>query len=214
VLPWSADRLRRALLWALVLLGAQQLGSAGLIYGKAALAPVLVERAWTATLARGGLAHKPWPWADTWPVARLTVAQLDVDLFVLAGAGGHALAFGPGLDAAGAAPGEAGTAIIAGHRDTHFRFLRDLQPAMRLQLQLADGRRLRYRVLDTAVVDSRQAPAPPDAGPAGLVLVTCFPFETLVAGGPLRYVVRAVAAPLPRPEARFAHYRSLEVIEL
>jgi sortase A len=186
--------LRRGLLWALMLVAVQQLATAGLIYAKAALAPVLISRAWAASLERGGLPHKPWPWADTWPVARLQVPQLGVDQYVLAGASGHALAFGPGLDSAGALPGENGTAVIAGHRDTHFRFLARLAPAMRLDIQLASGRRLGYRVLDARIVDTRLPTVMPEIpGSAGLALVTCYPFDALRPGGPLRYVVRARA---------------------
>lgn len=189
----SRELARRWLLCALVLLALQQLGSAGLIKAKAALAPVLVQRAWQATLDKGGRPHRPWPWADTWPVARLTVPDLDIDQFVLAGATGNALAFGPGLDAAGAVPGEAGTAILAGHRDTHFRFLEALQPRTALFIQRADGSRLRFRVQRAQVVDSRQPMAAPvKAGAARLELVTCYPFRALRAGGPLRYVVTAV----------------------
>ena len=29
---------------------------------------------------------KPWPWADTWPVARLVVPSLGIDQIVLEGA--------------------------------------------------------------------------------------------------------------------------------
>ncbi|MBA6412839.1 class GN sortase [Parahaliea sp. F7430] len=183
---------RHWLLVVALVVAVQQLLSAALVYSKAALAPVLMERAWQLTLADGGRSHKPWPWADTWPVARLQVPALGIDQFVLAGASGNALAFGPGLDAAGRSPGEPGTAVIAGHRDTHFRFLQHLQPAMTLQLELPDGRMLRYRVAGAEVVDSRDVvEAPAQFGPAQLELVTCFPFDALRAGGPLRYVVRA-----------------------
>lgn len=191
----GADHPRPWVLLVLVLVGAQQLISAGVIYGKAALAPVLMEQAWQATLADGGRVHKPWPWADTWPVARLRLPALGIDQFVLAGASGNALAFGPGLDAAGARPGRAGTAVIAGHRDTHFRFLQRLEPAMSLYLQLPDGRSLHYRATGARVVDSRDpVPSPATDGPAALELVTCYPFDALRPGGPLRYVVRAEPA--------------------
>ena len=77
----------------LLAFGLWHLGQAGYIAAKAELAQYLMQRSWQQTLA-GARAVKPWPWADTWPVARLTAA--DVDLFVLAGADGRALAFGPG----------------------------------------------------------------------------------------------------------------------
>lgn len=211
----SIEKPRHWALLALLLVALQQLASAGVIYAKAALAPVLMARAWQATLDNGGRVHKPWPWADTWPVARLSVPQLGIDQFVLAGATGNALAFGPGLDAAGAQPGGPGTAVIAGHRDTHFRFLQRLEPAMTLQLQLRDGRRLAYRVGEARVVDTRQAVAAPTRrGPTRLELVTCFPFDALRAGGPLRYVVGLEPQP---PQIRGllpAPFNNQRVIEL
>ena len=45
---------------------------------------VLLERAWTRTLADGG-AHRPWAWADTAPVARLTAPAHGIGQIVLAG---------------------------------------------------------------------------------------------------------------------------------
>ncbi len=175
----------------LVVVGLQQLASAGLVHAKAVLAPLLVQRAWESALA-DGQQHKPWPWADTWPVAQLRIPALAVDQFVLAGTRGNALAFGPGLDAATATPGQPGTAIIGGHRDTHFRFLQELRPGMQLGLQTGDGRWQLFEVTGAEVVDIRDMLEPPaSTGPARLQLVTCYPFDALVAGGPLRYVVNA-----------------------
>ncbi len=182
--------LRRWLAGGLLLLALQQLGSAALIQAKAYLAQHLIARAW-ARVGEGSVAPRPWPWADTWPVARLRVPAAGVDQYVLAGIGGNALAFGPGLDPGAERPGAAGTAVIAGHRDTHFRFLRHLVPGQRVLLQLADGVGLDYVVEETAVVDSRRASLPPVADESRLLLVTCYPFDALRPGGPLRYVVRA-----------------------
>ncbi len=145
---------RRWLALVLLLGGLQQLSAAALIHAKAWLAPVLIDRAWSLTLAGGGAPVKPWSWADTWPVARLEVPALDVDLLVLAGDSGNALAFGPGHAWASAALGSPGLAVIGGHRDTHFAFLRDLWIGAQLQLQLADGRRRAYRVEALEIVDA------------------------------------------------------------
>jgi len=56
-------------------------GRAAWIEAKAQLAQVLVRRAWQRTLAGAGDA-RPWPWADTRPVARLMAPGLGVDTFV------------------------------------------------------------------------------------------------------------------------------------
>jgi hypothetical protein len=114
-----AERWWQLLGLCLLLAGGQQLAAAGVIKAKAWLAPVLIERAWEESLAKSGPVP-PWPWADTWPVARLQVPAAGVNLLVLAGDSGNALAFGPGHARASAQPGQSGTVVIGGHRDTHF----------------------------------------------------------------------------------------------
>ncbi len=106
--------------------GVWHVGHAAWIEAKARLAQHLVRRAWDRERAGGG-DERPWPWADTHPVARLHVPGRDVDLMVLAGASGRTMAFGPGHLSGTPLPGEAGNAVVSGHRDTHFAFLRELR---------------------------------------------------------------------------------------
>jgi sortase A len=149
-------------------------------------------QAWARTL-EGEREVKPWPWADTWPVARLFVPDLDVDLFVLAGANGRTIAFGPGHLFGTPLPGEAGNSAIGGHRDTHLAFLRDLAIGAEIVVERPDGARRRYRVDWASVLDKREVWVLKDEGPTRLTLITCYPFDALRAGGPLRYVVTARA---------------------
>jgi sortase A len=190
------DARRRLLLrrWLLLALGAVLLGNAGYLHAKAWLAQLLLEQAWQRSEA-GTTAARPWPWADTRPLARLRLPARGVDQIVLAGDSGRSLAFGPAWNEASAAPGDAGASVISGHRDTHFAFLRDVEMGEELELMHA-GRRLRYRVSRIEVADARTARLA-TGGTARLVLVTCYPFDGWVPGGPLRYVVTAlpVAAP-------------------
>jgi len=103
------------------------------------------------------------------------------------------MAFGPGHLSRSAAPGSAGNVALAGHRDTHFRFLRDLRPGDEILLEAAAGPARRYRVTETAVVDFHdRRPLAASLEPV-LTLITCYPFDAIVPGGPLRYVVRAAA---------------------
>ena len=179
---------------ALVLigLGAWQLGGAGLIHAKAWLAQGLLEASWAATLA-GAETVKPWPWADTWPVARLRAPRLGVDRIVLAGTSGRTMAFGPGHMDGTALPGAPGHSILSGHRDTHFRFLKDLEPGDVLRVQGTDGAWRAYRVSGTEIIDARRARLLPGDATPRLTLVTCYPFDAIAPGGPLRYVVSAEA---------------------
>ena len=175
---------------ALLALGFWQLGQGAYIPAKAWLAQELMQRAWLRVSA-GQDRAAPWPWADTWPVARLSAKSHDVDLIVLAGGSGRTLAFGPGHLSASALPGETGNMVIAGHRDTHFAFLRDLEPGHRLTIESFSGATTEYEVIGLNVVDSRKGSLLLDTDDAVLTLVTCYPFDAVDPGGPLRYVVTA-----------------------
>lgn len=181
---------RRWLSAALLGLIVWQWGSALTIEAKAGLAQLLIERAWAQKLAQPELDAAPWPWADTQPVGRLQwldeAGRVQKDLYVLAGAHGEALAFGPGLMDAGA-----GVRVIGGHRDTHFAFLRRLEKGDRLRWQGVDGRWQTYRISERSVADARHETLRVDPSADALWLVTCYPFDAVRAGGPLRYVVRA-----------------------
>ena len=177
----------------LAVLGLEQLGQGAWIHVKARLAQHLLQRAWART-ARGETRARPWPWADTWPVARLRVPAHDVDLIVLSGVSGRTLAFGPGHAPGSAAPGAPGTAIVTGHRDTHFRFLEHMKPGDELLVELSGGRPTRLRIEGVSVVDSRTAVIRSEDRSAGLILMTCYPFDAVVPWGPLRYVVTARAS--------------------
>lgn len=170
-------------------LAAFGLGHAGWVEAKAALAQVLLTRAWEHTRTTGEPA-RPWPWADTVPVARLRVPRLDVAQIVLSSAGGRSLAFGPSLSGAGALPGEPGTVVVSAHRDTHFRFLRELSIGDRVWLETAAADH-GYEIVAIRVVDSRREGIAVDGDEALLNLVTCYPFDAINPRGPLRYVVTA-----------------------
>ncbi|MGQ0509901.1 MAG: class GN sortase [Betaproteobacteria bacterium] len=190
---WRAVPKWRALPWMAALLlfaGAYQFGQGAWIHAKAQLAQVLIERAWTRTLA-GEAAVKPWPWADTWPVAKLEAPAQGVSLLVLAGVSGRTMAFGPGLQDGTALPGTRGNSVIGGHRDTHLSFLRHLRKGEVLRIQRADGTHAEYRVAQLDVLDKSDTWVARNTGGARLTLVTCWPFDALRAGGPGRYVVIA-----------------------
>lgn len=187
----TLDKASGLLVLCLLCVGVQQVGAAGLIKAKAWLAPILIEQAWQRSLNEGGSAVRPWPWADTWPVAKLSVPAHNTDLLVLAGDSGNALAFGPGYALASAPLGSPGLSVIGGHRDTHFEFLQAVRRGQLLELQLPSGQQRHYRVDNSRVVDARRERLPVNGETEALLLVTCYPFNALSAGGPLRYVVTA-----------------------
>ncbi len=180
----------KGLLIVLPLCGMWQIGSASYIHAKAILAQVLLETAWDKTV-HGQQEVKPWPWADTWPISRLDVPGLGIDRIVLAGASGSSLAFGPGHLFGTSLPGQQGNTVIAGHRDTHFRFLKDIQPGELIQLQSLSGRTIEYEVSETIIAHEKQAQYLANTSDNTLTLITCYPFNAIHPGGPLRYLVIA-----------------------
>ena len=159
------------------------------IPAKAALAQVLLDRAFAQSQA-SGQPVKPWPWADTWPVARITFPSLDRSVIVLDGASGQALAFGPGHVAGTPAAGDRGTAVYAAHRDTHFALLGDLKAGDAILVERIDGRSARFEVTGAQVVRWNASGVDPDAPGRTLALATCWPLDARTPG-PWRYLVRA-----------------------
>ena len=154
---------------------------------KAELAQWLIERSWQQML-NGDTQSRPWPWADTRPVAVLTIPAHGIRQLVLEGNSGRNLAFGPvfldgtltGLDL-----------VISGHRDTHFRFLATVQAGDLIQVMTRQSSQW-YEVQEMDVIDSRHEELLIEPGLDRVSLVTCFPFDGLRSGGPLRYVVTAL----------------------
>ena len=107
--------------------------------------------------------------ADTRPLARLTVREgrRAEELIVLEGAGGRNLAFGPAHDPASVMPGE--------------------------PVETLTRRDVDFVVTNITIVDSRRARIALRAERPRLTLVTCYPFDAPVPGGPLRLVVTADA---------------------
>jgi sortase A len=171
-------------------LGFWQLGQGAYIPAKAWVAQELMQRAWRKA-QDGDAGVPPWPWADTWPVARLSAKGGDIELIVLEGGSGRTLAFGPGHLSVSALPGEPGNSIIAGHRDTHFQFLQFMRRGESIMIEMANGKNHLYQVTDIDVVDSRRGSILIDTDAPMLSLVTCYPFDAPRAGGPMRYVVTA-----------------------
>ncbi|MCI5222680.1 MAG: class GN sortase [Candidatus Electrothrix sp. AR4] len=185
---WS-QRLVRILTGLLILLGILLCGKGGWIHAKALLAQLLLRQAWEQTLRRGEPVN-PWPWADTWPVARLRVQKYNQDIMVLAGQSGEALAFGPGILEAGAEPGQAGTCILAAHRDTHFSFLHKVRAGDIFTLEDRHGKSWQYRVSSTAVRRAEDLYLEQQTT-AQLALITCYPFQAVHPGTQQRYLVMA-----------------------
>ncbi len=161
------------------------------IHIKAMTAQYLLHHAWQQTLT-SRQPIKPWPWADTWPVGRLLVPRLEIDQIILAGTSGQALAFGPGKvrnreDSAH----DSQNIVLSGHRDTHFSFIQEVHLGDKFSVQSPQGAWLSFTVTKMEVMDSRIQTLGVNEDKDDLRLITCYPFDALSTGGPLRYVVQA-----------------------
>jgi len=154
---------------------------------KAELAQWLIEKSWQE-IVNGNTQSRPWPWADTRPVAVLSIPAHGIRQLVLEGNSGRNLAFGPVfLDGAL----NSRDMVISGHRDTHFRFLASVRAGDLVQVTTRYSSQW-FEVREMEIVDSRFQELLIEPGLDRISLVTCFPFDSLQAGGPLRYVVTAM----------------------
>ena len=174
----------------LFLVGLSLTGKATYIHAKAGLARYLLRSSWQETMEKGD-AVKPWAWADTWPVARMIVPEHEIDLVVLEGDSGNVLAFGPGHMMLSSLPGQPGNSIISGHRDTSFRFLERVTAGDSIIMQTQEGSMVPFKVVATQIIDEAVLDINIEADVPLLTLVTCYPFDAVVPGGPQRYLVFA-----------------------
>ena len=154
---------------------------------KAALAQYLLEESWEHYQLTGDK-RRPWPWADHYAIAQIQAPKQGVKQIVLSGDTGRSLAFAPGWNEQSGKGGAA--TVISAHRDTHFAFLKEVSQNDPIILQTAQGD-VEYRVVASDIIDATKNKINPEAFSDGLILVTCYPFDAIAAGGPLRYLVFA-----------------------
>lgn len=185
--------LARLLVIVLLALGSWQVGAGLYLHAKARIAQVLITHAWQHNRGQGQAVARPWAWADTTAIARISFVEQARSMIVLEGDSGRTLAFGPGHRIGTTPPGGVGNSVISGHRDTHFRILENVSAGQRIEVERLDGSSRSYRVSGVRVVDHRDLGVLADRGRDALTLVTCWPFDAVAPGGPLRYVVSALA---------------------
>lgn len=150
---------------------------------KAKLAQVLLTQAWQKTKEHQ-TTTKPWSWADIYPVGALIIPKLNIQQIILNGHQGEALAFGPGQLKKESA------IALAGHRDTHFAFLENLNIGDSILIENKNGEHTTYEIHNIFIQDSRKSPNL-TLNPNTLSLITCYPFNSPSANGSLRFIVEA-----------------------
>jgi sortase A len=132
---------------------------------------------------------KAKPKADPMAIGRLEIPRIGVRAIVKQGDDDRTLARAVGLVPGSPRPGEEGNIILAGHRDTFFWPLQDIETNDRIRLRTPDAT-YEYRVQSVRVVPPEETSVLQSKGIEELTLVTCYPF-TWVGPAPERFVVKA-----------------------
>jgi len=124
-------------------------------------------------------------------IGRISVPRLHLSAIVEEGVDDVTLSRAVGHIPGTALPGETGNIGIAGHRDTFFRALRDLQPHDEIQFTTHSGR-FHYTVESLRVVEPDNVGVLKSDRGQTLTIVTCFPFN-YIGNAPHRFIVHAVS---------------------
>jgi sortase A len=145
-------------------------------------------------------------------LGRVSVPRLGLSAMVREGVDSHTLAIAVGHVPQTALAGRAGNFVLAAHRDTLFRPLKDIREGDVITFESAGSGTLRYQVFATEIVQPNEVRVlRPDAGLAPsahsqgggalLTMITCYPFY-YVGAAPQRFIVHArLIAPVPQRQA-------------
>jgi sortase A len=181
----------------------------GYILLKGTFAQYLLNIAWHQTQldeVSKRITYKPWPWADVYPVVKLSFKRLKLEQIVLNNDSGLALAFGPGLNQFNDSMNkieQERVIIISAHNDTHFSFLNKLTFNDSVELTYKSGVTQTFNVSDIEIIDTTtqklifsgldnsDASVEDKISPIKeLYLVTCYPFLNVNLDTRLRYIVK------------------------
>jgi len=125
-------------------------------------------------------------------IGRVSIPRLGLSAIVFEGTEDDVLHRGVGHLTGSALPGQPGNVVLAGHRDSYFRGLRNVHKGDVVDVTTEFGSRT-YQVASTEVVDPSdigvEAPTPAPA----LTLITCYPFN-FIGDAPRRFIIRAQPA--------------------
>lgn len=124
-------------------------------------------------------------------IGELHIPSLDLAVIVAQGDSTAILDRAVGHLVETALPGERGNAVLAGHRDTFFRPLRQIRVGDAITFRTPQGA-VSYVVEWTAVVSADAVHVIEPTDDHVLTLITCFPFS-YIGSAPDRFIVRARA---------------------
>jgi sortase A len=178
-------------LWAL---GCLALGYCAFLWGRAqydqAEGNWALEHALPGDPMRvAGPSKRPPDRAEGSLVGRIDIPRLDLSAVVFEGTTDDTLARGVGHLRGSAGPGERGNLVLAGHRDTFFRELRNIREGDEVNIKGPQGE-FEYKVESTTIVNPDQTEVLEPGNGDTLTLITCYPFR-YIGNAPQRFIVRA-----------------------
>ncbi|GAA5131540.1 class GN sortase [Thalassotalea piscium] len=195
---------------ALLVVGSLLCIHASWLPAKAWLSQVLIKQSWQQSIAqqkslinthkllgndlvntRKKVAIKPWPWADTFPIAELAFERLQQSIVVLNGGDPTTLAFSAGAVAPFNQTNSSKPFVVAGHRDSHFAFLENIIMKDVISMTDQNGRSQLYQVEAIDIINASSGQLPIPVNDSSLVLITCYPFNSLSDETDERYVITA-----------------------
>ncbi len=204
-LPIERSPIRRTLTWirrALFCCGALMLGYTGFVMldswvlqkrESADFDRLLSEQRSTQSEHAPAAASGPTTDASPAPleglVGRIEIPRLKLSAVVLEGSGSVTLRHAVGHITGTALPGQRGNVGVAGHRDTFFRGLKDLQMHDEVNFSTLRGT-FRYEVDSLKIVDPSNVEVLAASAGNVLTIVTCYPF-TYLGAAPRRFIATA-----------------------
>ncbi|MGD0545929.1 MAG: VWA domain-containing protein [Candidatus Acidiferrales bacterium] len=131
-------------------------------------------------------------------LGRLEIPRLNIFAVIVEGSDDESLKLGPGHVPGTALPGEHGNVAIAGHRNTHFLPLKEVQAGDKISVTTPRGN-MEYAVQYVEIVSPDDVDAINPTDDSQLTLITCYPFF-YVGSAPERFIVHAKST-IPPQEA-------------
>ncbi|MCK5877702.1 MAG: sortase [Candidatus Marithrix sp.] len=135
----------------------------------------LLHTAWVRTQS-SGRQFEPWPWANTWPLARVFVPHLNLEKIVLSNVNDGMSVFALGYSENSVLPGEPGNSVLnIVHRNTLVNFLQLLELGDMLVLESLRSGSWHYQVSAIYIVSKTETHLVEPSLNRRLTLIGCYP---------------------------------------
>ena len=155
---------------------------------KARVAQYLLNNAWNKTIETGD-EYEPWPGFDGYPILKLSIPKFNLQQIVLSNTSGQSLAFGPSFHPETYLPKENKITAISSHRDSHGYYIRDLKINDFVILEDKQNNKFTYKVINFKIINVEDKDLQFNKMSNQLLLITCYPFDAIISGTNLRYIV-------------------------